>query len=323
MIPALSIIVPVFNSAKFLPRCIDSILCQEFSNFELLLVDDGSTDTSNTICTAYANKDVRVRVFLKTNGGVSSARNLGLEEARGEWVCFVDSDDVLLPHGLQTMMDGVSEDVDLVFAGHYEWEGTILRKDSSGFGEAGIIDQNQALLMMFPFTDCPYMGYVWGKLFKKSLIEKNGLLFDERIVIKEDTLFVVEYICGVHNLIYYTPTPVYNYIKLPTGAMGGLNMAFNPNYLTSFDAIVKMNQSVQKLSGISKALSRVAKFEVVNRVYLVYGHMLDNGINDKYLVEGLKRRAIREVGLRYYLDYQFSRNKRRAKKFLFKLLNIK
>ena len=321
MMPALSIIVPVFNAAEFLPRCIDSILCQKFSNLELLLVDDGSTDGSHELCDRLAEKDSRIRVFHKKNGGVSSARNLGLKNAEGEWICFVDSDDVLLPHGLQTMMDGVSEDVDLVMAGYYEWEGKNLLQDTSRCGNAGIIDQNQALLMMYPFTDYPYMGFAWGKLFRRNLIGEYYLLFDERIVIKEDTLFVVEYICDIHNLVYYTPIPIYNYIKLPTGAMGGLKMAYNPNYLTSFDAVVQMNQSVQKLSGISEALSKAAKFEVVNRIYRVYGHMLDNGFCDKQVVAGLKRRAIREVGLCYYLNYQFGRNKRRVRNFFFKLLN--
>ena len=315
--------MPVYNVAPYLSGCIDSILSQSFTDYELLLVDDGSTDGSGDICDAYPNRDSRIRVFHKENGGVSSARNLGLKNAEGEWICFVDSDDILLPHGLQTMMDGVSEDVDLVLAGYYEWEGKTLQQDTSGCGNAGIIDPYQALLMMYPFTDYPYMGFAWGKLFRRSLIGKNNLLFDERIVIKEDTLFVVEYICGIHHLIYYTPIPIYNYIKIPTGAMGGLKMAYNPKYLTSFDAVVQMNQSVQKLSGISKVLSKAAKFEVVNRIYRVYGHMLDNGFCDKQVVAGLKRRAIREVGLCYYLNYQFGRNKRRARNFFFKLLNKK
>ena len=87
-----SIIVPVYNTEKFLHRCIDSILAQTYTDFELLLIDDGSKDSSGTICDEYAAQDARVRVFHKENGGVSSARNLGLDNARGEWVTFVDSD---------------------------------------------------------------------------------------------------------------------------------------------------------------------------------------------------------------------------------------
>ena len=91
--PKISVIVPVYNTEKYLHRCIDSILAQTFTDFELLLIDDGSKDNSGAICDEYAAKDSRVRVFHKENGGVSSARNLGLDNVRGEWVTFVDSDD--------------------------------------------------------------------------------------------------------------------------------------------------------------------------------------------------------------------------------------
>lgn len=93
MNPKISVIVPVYNTEKYLHRCIDSILAQTFTDFELLLIDDGSKDNSGTICDEYAAKDSRVRVFHKENGGVSSARNLGLDNAKGEWISFVDSDD--------------------------------------------------------------------------------------------------------------------------------------------------------------------------------------------------------------------------------------
>ena len=92
-IPCISVIVPVYNVENYLPRCVDSILSQSFTDFELILVDDGSPDNSGKICDEYAEKDNRVRVFHKPNGGVSSARNLGLDNALGEFVTFIDSDD--------------------------------------------------------------------------------------------------------------------------------------------------------------------------------------------------------------------------------------
>ena len=89
----ISIIVPIYNAGKTLHRRIDSILSQTYTSWELLLIDDGSTDTSGPICDEYAARDARVRVFHKENGGVSSARNVGLDNARGEWITFVDADD--------------------------------------------------------------------------------------------------------------------------------------------------------------------------------------------------------------------------------------
>lgn len=94
--PKISVIVPVYNTEKYLRRCIDSILAQTFTDFELLLVDDGSKDNSGTICDEYVEKDPRVRVFHKENGGVTAARNMGIEEAKGEWLAFVDADDYIL-----------------------------------------------------------------------------------------------------------------------------------------------------------------------------------------------------------------------------------
>ena len=91
--PKISIIVPVYNAEQYLRRCIDSILNQSFTDFELILIDDGSKDKSSDICDEYAAKDSRVRIFHKENGGVSSARNVGLDNSCGEWVAFVDADD--------------------------------------------------------------------------------------------------------------------------------------------------------------------------------------------------------------------------------------
>lgn len=91
--PLVSVIVPVYNAEKYLNRCVDSILSQTMTDFELLLIDDGSKDDSGRICDEYAEKDARVRAFHKPNGGVSSARNLGLNNARGNWIAYVDADD--------------------------------------------------------------------------------------------------------------------------------------------------------------------------------------------------------------------------------------
>ena len=117
--PKISVIVPVYNTEKYLKRCIDSILAQSYSDFELLLIDDGSTDASPAICDEYATNDSRVRVFHKPNGGVSSARNLGLDNARGEWIAFVDSDDWIESEMLYLFISKAEKtDSDIVFCNH-------------------------------------------------------------------------------------------------------------------------------------------------------------------------------------------------------------
>ena len=96
--PEISIIIPVYNAEKYLGRCIESVLSQTYRDFELILVDDGSSDSSGQICDAYANKDARIHVIHKENGGVSSARNRGIKEALGEYIMFIDSDDSIVEH---------------------------------------------------------------------------------------------------------------------------------------------------------------------------------------------------------------------------------
>jgi len=117
----LSVIVPVYNVEAYLSRCVDSILAQTYENLEILLVDDGSKDGSGTICDEYAQRDARIRVFHKENGGQSSARNLALDAVRGEYLTFVDSDDWLEPDAYLPMLElAQAENVKLVCAGRYD-----------------------------------------------------------------------------------------------------------------------------------------------------------------------------------------------------------
>lgn len=314
MSPKISIIIPVYNTEQYLPRCLDSILSQSFTDFEPLLIDDGSADGSGLICDSYADRDRRIRVFHKENGGVSSARNLGVKEAKGEWICFVDSDDELLAGGLQTMVDGISDEVDMVMAGYYELEGESLQTDTSSFGKDGIIDRNEALLMMYPSADMPYMGYPWGKLFKRTLVSDNKVSFDEHIRIKEDTLFVVNYLCRISKPVYFISQPIYKYMKNSSGAMGSLAVAYNPNYLTSFDAVVEMNQRIQKLPHLDRKLSIVAKRDVANRYYMIRAYMQQHNKMDKQIAFEIKQRALKEVGFGFFIGYWYRRNKHRIKK---------
>lgn len=115
--PVVSVIVPVYNVRKYLSRCIDSIIAQDYYDFELLLVDDGSTDGSGNICDSYAGQDARIYVVHKQNGCVSSARNFGLDKARGKWVAFVDVDDYVERSYLSSLLDdlGITADTDCVF----------------------------------------------------------------------------------------------------------------------------------------------------------------------------------------------------------------
>ena len=188
-----SIIVPVYNAEKYLHRCVDSILAQTFTDFELLLIDDGSKDNSGAICDEYAAKDARVYVFHKENGGVSSARNLGLDNAKGEWVVFVDSDDWVEEDYLKCLIDNY-DNAFVVSSYIYE------RKNEFSYEKMNegvmIINSNclTDILMSAAFTT-PY-----SKLYDREILEREGLRFNDKMTSCEDTLFVWTYLLYVDRV---------------------------------------------------------------------------------------------------------------------------
>lgn len=277
VLPKISIIVPVYNAEPYLPQCIDSILSQAFSNFELLLIDDGSSDSSSTICDDYAQRDSRVVVFHKTNRGVSSARNIGLENARGEWIYFADADDIVDPHALETLNRLISEDVDLVMAGYNISSGQMGYKEAHASHYDQLISCEKALHEMYKPSDFVYQGFLWCKLFRASVIKQYGLKFHESIRFNEDRLFIVEYLCKSKRDVAYTTKPVYNYIPRRDGAMGSIKRGYNKDYATDFDAYVLMYEAISKsVSNRNlqrEALTGIAQSYLDNhRKMLAFGH---------------------------------------------------
>jgi len=202
-----SVIVPVYNAEKYLHECVDSILAQTFSDFELLLVDDGSTDNSGAICNEYAQSDARVRVFHRANGGVSSARNFGIVNAKGEFIVFADADDILPDESLAVRVDAVlHNDADIVILGYecfgicdcrYVPDGTFLYRDSGSFRQ--------------DFRKHSTNGFIeslWNKVYRKSLMA--NLRFDETISYGEDYMFNLGYLSNC-NRIMLSPKIVYKY----------------------------------------------------------------------------------------------------------------
>lgn len=324
MSPKLSIIIPIFNTGPHLPRCLDCILSQSFTDFELLLVDDGSTDNAGAICDEYAQKDARIKVFHRENGGISTARNTGLDNAQGEWIYLIDSDDELIPNGLQTLVDCISEDVDVVMGGHeqYDLDGNLIETEKNH--ETLTLSKRDSLLFLFPKQSIhySYLGYVWIRLFRNRIIQDHALRFNTTIRFKEDTLFVAQYLCKSNGKTRFTTTPVYKYIAQANSEMNSLMLRYNPKYVSSFDAVVKMYAAIRQLPELDRQLSKAAKHEIVRRVYMIKDHMLHHNVVDKKCLSKLMRRAIKEVGLPYYLEYQYFRNKRRAKKHLKRVFKI-
>lgn len=193
--PKISVIVPVYKVEKYLRRCVDSILAQTYTDFELLLIDDGSPDSSGKICDEYAALDPRVRVFHKPNGGVSSARNLGLDNAHGEWVVFVDSDDWLTEEYLADLMK--DPDADLRLNGFdcigdlEDWDTSM---PDSRYSTPAELAECMTRFGSINFR-CPYC-----KRYRRSVIEGHRIRFDKNISYGEDAVFVYDYLQYVDSI---------------------------------------------------------------------------------------------------------------------------
>lgn len=194
--PKISIIVPVYNAERYLHRCVDSILTQTFSDFEVLLIDDGSKDYSGAICDEYAQRDDRVRVWHKENGGVSSARNVGLDNVRGEWVTFVDSDD-WISSDFVSSIESVNSDLIILQCQHITSAGQILTQQviQSQLFEG----KNEVREFLSHFLLYHIMLTPWGKMYKRSLIADYR--FDKNQRIGEDVIFVHQYLMGCNSIL--------------------------------------------------------------------------------------------------------------------------
>ena len=206
--PLISIIIPVYNMERYLHKCIDSILCQTYRNLEILLIDDGSTDDSPRICDLYKDKDSRVVVLHKENGGQASARNLGLKKAQGAYIGFVDSDDWIHPEMYQTMLAGALEsEADIVLCGR-----SIVDEQGESLGTLFTYDrpfeipQAEAVRRFLLYDGMDTAS--WDKLFKKEILE--GLEYPLGYVC-EDLPFIY-YAVSRAKKLYHVGRPLYYYL---------------------------------------------------------------------------------------------------------------
>ncbi len=210
--PKVTIIVPVYNAEKVVGRCIDSILAQDFSDFELIAVDDGSDDSSGRILDDYAAHDPRVRAIHQGNGGVSRARNRALDEARGDYVQFLDADDWVSPEATRLLVHAMEDyDVDMVICDFYRVVGTRVAPKGDIDFDRPVSREEYAELMMRNPADF-YYGVLWNKLFRRSILEEHHLRMDPDISWSEDFIFNMEYVLRCRS-IYPLGVPLYYYVK--------------------------------------------------------------------------------------------------------------
>lgn len=207
-----SIIVPIYNAEQYLRRCVDSILNQEYTDYELLLVNDGSTDASGDICEEYGDRDPRVIVIQKENTGVSDSRNRALDRARGKYLQFLDSDDWITPDATRLFVRAAEEyGCDMVISDFYRVVGERL-STKGDIEEEGVLTREEFAAHMMENPADFYYGVLWNKLYRRDIVEEHNLRMDTDINWCEDFMFNLEYI-RYAKVFYALHAPIYYYVK--------------------------------------------------------------------------------------------------------------
>lgn len=203
----LSIIVPIYNAEKYLSKCLDEILTCPLPEMEILLINDGSTDSSLHVCEAYANKDSRIKITDKSNEGVSIARNTGLFHATGKYVMFLDADDYMDSNKWKNIMDAISMELDFIAFSYYtlHQDGRVAEElfDIESKATDDIYSIRKQLLGTATLNTC------WGKLFKLDTIKTNQVWFREGLKTGEDAIFIIDYLKVAKALLLVNESVLY------------------------------------------------------------------------------------------------------------------
>lgn len=263
MNPTVSIIVPVYNAQNTIRCCIESVINQIYQDFELLLVDDGSSDESGAICDSYALKDKRIIVFHNENRGVSAARNFALERAKGEYLQFLDSDDWITADATQQLVQTARKyNCDMVISDFYR----VINERVSVKGdieEDSVMSREEFAAHMMENPADFYYGVLWNKLYRRSIVEEHRLRMNPDICWCEDFLFNLEYIRYAYRF-YALNVPLYYYVKTKGSLVSkGENLfATIQMKLTVFEYYHQLYKDIFDESEYHKYRGKVYKFLV-------------------------------------------------------------
>lgn len=266
--PLISIVIPVYNTENYLEKCIESVINQTYSNIEIILVDDGSTDSSAQICDVFAEKDDRIKVIHKGNGGVSKARNVALGIALGECICFVDSDDSVDRKMVEELYLSLEKnDADIAICDYNTFINNELQKKEL-VSSKSILNKEEALNEIL--TEGMFRGAPWCKLFKRDIIE--DLSFAEDIFLGEDLLFVVQSFIKSQKIVFI-PQPYYNY-NLRENSLS--TNSFSEKVFTDIEAHNRIHKEV-----LDAGLSDVVEENVKRAILLINIMLLERLYNKK------------------------------------------
>lgn len=286
----ISVIVPVYNVEKYLDRCITSLLHQTYKNYEILLIDDGSKDSSGMLCDIYAGNYENVSVFHKTNGGLGSARNYGIDRAKGKYICFVDSDDQVEENYLSILYNAITTNkADVCVCGYYYSANNILA--SYPFFDR-VIDTPE-MLKMFACGNS-FFNFAWNKLYKKDIIERMPIRFSDRHC-AEDMYFNVIYY-RYTNKIATVEKPLYTYYVNLESLSNGRRKGFWEDMLLIYNTL----ETTCRLKSVS--------IEYANTLLIVmFRSSVSNYFNQKttlkeckgYIDECIEKKDLRKIRVVY------------------------
>ena len=233
-----SVIVPIYNKEKTIIRCVESIINQTYTNLEILLIDDGSTDSSAELCKKLEESDHRIHVFRETNSGPGCARNLGINQANGKYITFVDADDYLKKQMIEELCRCADKySADLVICGYYtvNCDGRVLSKT---FENSGFCDDARLLAVLNKWNINPLVGAPWNKLYKRSIISDNNIRFPINQTWAEDLQYNL-FVYMTRPIIYIMESCLYNYVT------GGVSLT--SENISSKEKIVAMPKAIKSL----------------------------------------------------------------------------
>lgn len=234
----LSIIIPVYNAAKYINECLNSIINQKGIEFEVLLIDDGSTDESPQICDNYARSNTRIKVYHKSNGGVSSARNLGIENSCGKWITFIDSDDWISSLYIQSIKHLLNIDTDLIIYNYISFISEGKQEQGRFILKEGMHNDLNLLLNMAIQLEIASLS-TCTSIYKKEIIDKYHIRFNTNMSTCEDFMFNLEYYPHIKS--YNTLKQSYYYYRQNNeSATHKRKLSHAKDYQLIFDKLIKI-----------------------------------------------------------------------------------
>lgn len=238
MIKKVSIIIPVYNAEKYIKECITHVLNQSYNDYEILIIDDGSHDSTKFLAKDIANNNNLIRYFYNNKKGVSSARNFGLSKANGEYIVFLDVDDTISPIFLECLVNMIeSADNDCAIVSYTIEQDKLISNKNNSVDTENLGEKKYNLLI-----DSKYCvgGYVWNKIYKKAILEKYNIRFDENISVGEDLLFNFEYFKVSKNVVFKN-LPLYFYKLNTSSAVNKLENKKWFDFIGVYDKLLKMH----------------------------------------------------------------------------------